>query len=509
MLVSLSPYLGFMENKKTKTESKIDCDLTSEAGWESFKKAITKEGVLNKSKTARPSILELKDRKLKFVIRVKIGSSEFRGAYATREEAEQAASDIENLRKEIPQIRAAKTFRVKGGEYKTLMTLAGLMRLWFETPTTQKPSTKLTMYHVFDQLIAPTLGSKMLHQIEESDVEEILHKLKNNNGSSQRPITIRTCLSHLDKLAGKKLKYPKEYRLQFIPVEVLQGLKFKKARHHKAVSPEVLSNIIKRMFEVKEHAIPHLNQFTPYMYLFASLTGVRGGELRALRWGDLNSENLSVERTVTRQGVKTSSLVKIVGIETPVQKIVSREYIADTPKTSGSCRTVPLNYELKSVLPELKALWTKLMKKPPTSDDLIFCVYQDLRYKNDPQGRSSRFGEFIGATNFSRSLKTYFRHAKLNEFTTMHQLRASFATTLLRTSPNPSTALVNMKALLGHGDINTTSIYAQSDAREKQQLVDSMPAFLGRDDQLENAEELNLDNMTKQELLAVIKKLKG
>jgi site-specific recombinase XerD len=71
----------------------------------------------------------------------------------------------------------------------------------------------------------------------------------------------------------------------------------------------------------------------------------------------------------------------------------------------------------------------------------------------------SQMGKAMSARTIGHVIKTYARKAGLDDDVSAHTLRHTFATWYLQDNPGQ---LVELAALLGHSDLNTTAIYTQS-----------------------------------------------
>lgn len=164
-------------------------------------------------------------------------------------------------------------------------------------------------------------------------------------------------------------------------------------------------------------------------------TGLRIGEICALRWEDIDSENgmLQVQRTLERIYVLSDG-----NKHTELQ--------LSTPKTRNSQREIPLTKDLLRLL------------KP-------------FRKVVNPQ--------FYVLTNSSkptepRTYRNYYRHLlnSLNiPFIKFHGLRHSFATRCIESGCDSKTVSI----LLGHANISTTlNLYVHPNFDQKKRCIDTM-----------------------------------
>jgi integrase len=182
------------------------------------------------------------------------------------------------------------------------------------------------------------------------------------------------------------------------------------------------------------------------IFRVAAFTGLRLGELRALRWGDVDW---------VRQIIR-----------------VRRSYTwgAEGAPKSGKVRSVPLSDQPARALERLsrRDLWTG-------DDDLVFV---------------SQTGGFVDESALRRRFYKALKAAKLPRMR-FHDLRHTFGTLAVQ-----AFSLTDVKAFMGHADIQTTMIYAhhvpQHDAADKlTRLLGAHPARRTVDARFENDEDPN------------------
>jgi integrase len=181
-----------------------------------------------------------------------------------------------------------------------------------------------------------------------------------------------------------------------------------------------------------------LGRIEHVLYLAAAMTGMRRGELLALRWRDVdwNAGQIRVRRTYTRGQF-------------------------GAPKTRRSSRAVPLAERLREELRRHREL----------SDyqgelDLVFCHPQSGRVL-DPSRMRRRFQEAA-------------RSAELRPVR-FHDLRHTFGTRMAAAGA----PLRAIQEWLGHNDYRTTSIYADYAPDVTQGAVWAARAFPARDESVD------------------------
>ena len=170
-------------------------------------------------------------------------------------------------------------------------------------------------------------------------------------------------------------------------------------------------------------------------------TGLRIGEICALRWSDINVADgtITVSRTIERiyiiEGEKKHT-----------------ELIINTPKTKNSCREIPMSKELLAMI--------KPLKKVVNED---FYVLTNDERPTEP--RTYR--------NYYNGLMVKLNIPKLK----YHGLRHSFATRCIEAGCDYKTVSV----LLGHSNISTTlNLYVHPNMEQKKRCISKMFKSLGK-----------------------------
>ena len=170
-------------------------------------------------------------------------------------------------------------------------------------------------------------------------------------------------------------------------------------------------------------------------------TGLRIGEICALKWSDINVTDgtITVSRTIERiyiiEGEKKHT-----------------ELIINTPKTKNSCREIPMSKELLALI--------KPLKKVVNED---FYVLTNDERPTEP--RTYR--------NYYNGLMVKLDIPKLK----YHGLRHSFATRCIEAGCDYKTVSV----LLGHSNISTTlNLYVHPNMEQKKRCISKMFKSLGK-----------------------------
>lgn len=171
------------------------------------------------------------------------------------------------------------------------------------------------------------------------------------------------------------------------------------------------------------------------------VTGLRIGEICALKWSDINVTDgtITVNRTIER--------IYIIEGERK-----HTELVINTPKTKNSCREIPMNRELLAMM--------KPLKKVVNGD---FYVLTNDEHPTEPRTYRNYYNRLIE--------KIGIPHLKY------HGLRHSFATRCIEAGCDYKTVSV----LLGHSNISTTlDLYVHPNMEQKKRCITKMFKSLDR-----------------------------
>ena len=152
-------------------------------------------------------------------------------------------------------------------------------------------------------------------------------------------------------------------------------------------------------------------------------TGLRIGEICALKWGDINFKKnyLVVNKTIQRIYMKNDK-----------KNERKSKVIITTPKTRNAIRMIPINYEFAKFLKELK------------KDDDCYILSSKTKY--------------IEPRTFRKYYYRVLRKLEINNMN-FHSLRHTFASNCIRLGCDYKT----VSELLGHSSVNITlNIYVHS-----------------------------------------------
>lgn len=287
-----------------------------------------------------------------------------------------------------------------------------------------KQSTMAAYVLILENHILPTFGED--NSLPEQSVQAfVLHKIE--SGLSTKSVKDILIVLKMVMKFGVKKEWMTYYEWD---------IKYPPSSENKVL--DVLSVTNHR--KILNHIQSHFTFMGLGIYISLS-TGLRIGEICALKWSDINVTDgiLTVNRTIERiyiiEGEKKHT-----------------ELVINTPKTKNSCREIPMNKELLGMLKPLKKV---------VNDDYYILT-------NDERPTEPRTYR-----NYYKRLMEKLDIPKLK----YHGLRHSFATRCIEVGCDYKTVSV----LLGHSNISTTlNLYVHPNMEQKKRCIDKVFKLLGK-----------------------------
>lgn len=281
-----------------------------------------------------------------------------------------------------------------------------------------KKSTFAAYSLIVETHLLPAFGH--LTAVTEKDVQDfVLHKL--NGGLSQKTIKDMLIVLRMILKYGAKKNY-----CVYAPIDVI----FPTDRERQELEVLSIANQKKIMRFVEDNFT-----FRNLGIFICLSTGVRIGEICALTWEDIDTENgiIHIRKTIQRIYIRENS-------------VRHTELMIDTPKTATSIRDIPMTKDLLSVLKPLRKV----------VNENFFVLTNDI------------------APTEPRTYRNYYKKllAKLDiPPIKFHGLRHSFATRCIESHCDYKTVSV----ILGHSNISTTlNLYVHPNYEQKKKCIDKM-----------------------------------
>ncbi len=277
---------------------------------------------------------------------------------------------------------------------------------------------------ILENHILPTFGED--NSLPEQSVQAfVLHKIE--SGLSTKSVKDILIVLKMVMKFGVKKEWMTYYEWD---------IKYPPSSENKVLDVLSVSNHRK----ILNHIQSHFTFMGLGIYISLS-TGLRIGEICALKWSDINVTDgiLTVNRTIERiyiiEGEKKHT-----------------ELVINTPKTKNSCQEIPMNKELQGMLKPLKKV---------VNDDYYILT-------NDERPTEPRTYR-----NYYKRLMEKLDIPKLK----YHGLCHSFATRCIEVGCDYKTVSV----LLGHSNISTTlNLYVHPNMEQKKRCIDKVFKSLGK-----------------------------
>ena len=321
-----------------------------------------------------------------------------------------------------------KTEDVQGKEYTSRQRYAaGLFQIWLdEAGTRLKPSTCESYYYCLQGYVLPHFRLPENKQLSKESVlrfVQAIHKNDTLSASYRRKILsiFKTALRDISK------SFP-----EYVPL--MEAVVYPKVR----VGEEIPVFSVREQ-QILEYAVQSAADSRLFGVILCFYTGIRLGELCALKWMDIDMDTgiMSISRTVTRIRNPESSPCKTMLWE-------------GTPKSRTSVRKIPLP---ALVLKRLKEYFPA-----PQSEDCYILSGKPVPF--DPRA-------------YQRLYKRLLKTAGVRE-QKFHALRHTFATRALELGVDIKT----LSEFLGHSNVSITlNIYTHSMMEQKIKAIEKFNAM--------------------------------
>lgn len=290
------------------------------------------------------------------------------------------------------------------------------LNLWLNNyvKTSCKRRTCEVYTQTIEKRIIPFLGDKDLSELTPQVLQEFVTKLHSPEGQSLAANTVNGVIT----VVQSSLKLAHD--LGYVPIYYGD-----KIRHPRTVEKKVDSLTVLEQRKIESY-IRDSKRYKLYGIVICLYTGMRLGELLALKWDNVDMQRAQINVVSTCY-------------------YINNERIIDSPKTAHSLRTIPFP---RQILP----LFRTLRKHAKTE-----FVIEDN-------------GMPICTRSYQRSFELLLKRLKL-EHKGFHSLRHTFATRALECGMDVKT----LSELLGHKNPNVTlRRYAHSMLEHKKQMMNKL-----------------------------------
>lgn len=282
--------------------------------------------------------------------------------------------------------------------------------------------------------ISPVLGAKQIAKISELDIRELIVQIQEDGFAHSTLVKVRKIISEMFEAAVDN------YYAKLNPAKKIRIGKDTTAKPVHALTQQ----------EQKLFVLFSSGKFYHNAYLFQLFTGVRPGELFALKIEDVDfqAKTISIKQTLLYkkgEGDKCG-------------------YIFHEPKTATSKRIIPMSNQCEAILKEQLRMKAHLQNEHPQPDE----VFKRLIFTtstNTPLNTSA----------YNSSIKKVIKRIRkkgyeIKDFTG-HDLRHTFATRCFESGIKPKT----IQEYMGHSSLQMTmDIYTEVFKEHKSMEIDKL-----------------------------------
>ena len=311
-------------------------------------------------------------------------------------------------------------------------TVAEWLTFWFQNYycTRTKLSTQATTSQAIRHHLIPAIGKKQLQKLTTDDIQEMINSMQSDGLA---PATIRRHYKTLKQALKKAVRLNK---IRFNPAE-------------NAELPENRKTEIKFLNTDEQDAlkkvIPDTTSGRAVRFLLG--TGMRVSELCGLKWTDIQSDGIHVERSnMTIEDWKNDGYINV----------------EDIPKTSAGKRVIPTNRTLLMLL--------EVQRKEQMKE----CLKTGRPFERGGYIFANAIGNPADRSNLGRAFRAMCKDAGIVG-RGIHSLRHTFATNWIRKSPD----VPSLSRILGHSDpAFTYKTYCHADADSMTKGMEMMEEYL-------------------------------
>ena len=293
-----------------------------------------------------------------------------------------------------------------------------ISKKWLEMKKNSiKESTYCNYMFIIDKYLMPTLRKTSLRKLIDYNYNNFIQELKTN-------LSVKT-VRDITNVLKSILKYSQEEYTCSINLKSINMPKLNVAKI------KVLNKREKGKLErycLKQNTLKSLG------VVVCLYTGLRIGELCALKWEDIDLEEkvIFVRKTLQRVYIEKENNSKI---------------IINSPKTTSSIRRVPINNKLYEILKPLKK-----------------------EYKNEDFFLTGSNEKYVEPRNYQNLFKLLLSECKVKPYK-FHILRHTFATYCIEVGMDAK----SLSEILGHSNVNITlSRYVHSSDKIKKKFLEKL-----------------------------------
>ncbi|EMI14714.1 tyrosine-type recombinase/integrase [Bacillus altitudinis] len=336
--------------------------------------------------------------------------------FLREKDAKQAAAEMEYILGKVKlDMKNKITFKELCDEWHSVYKLSGVKN---STLRTRRKEIRYLNKH---------LGHKKVKDISDKDYQKMLVKLKDEDDLSEGNISNIHAVARLIFRRAKQQKIilddPTEYAQKPKDIKTVEDLE-KQSIEDKYFE----KNELKTFLDIANKNFDH-EYYT--MFFLLAWTGIRVGELAALKWSDVDFENNSISITKTYFNDRDNT----------------KEFEILTPKTKGSVRVIDIEPEVIAVLKKHKANQNAVkiaIKNEWFDGNFIFGRMKRTKYYGYPPA----------VKTIEHRFKSVLKKSGIQKKLTPHSLRHTHTSLLAEAGVD----LHRIMARLGHTEDKTTRL---------------------------------------------------
>ena len=330
---------------------------------------------------------------------------------------------------EVKQKKAEAVSQLEIGQTRLKSpNFENIARQWLEElKPIRKKSTVVKYMSQLKNYIIPAFGNFNLSDINNEDIISFANKLltEGRNGQKLSPKTVSDIFSRMKSI--RRFAMLRGYEVNYVPTAVEIPLRQGQIRLLTSTEENKLLRYLKKHFDLTALGI-----------LLSLLTGIRIGELCALKWSDFSfsDKEFQVKRTMQRLHNLNEDTAKKTFIE------------IGEPKSPSSLRKIPIPAEL--------------MK------------YLKSAYVKDAYVLSGSENKFVEPRTMENRFKSVLRKCGVQRIN-FHVLRHSFATKCVELGFD----IKSLSEILGHANVNITlNRYVHPSMKLKHSNMNKLNSFI-------------------------------
>lgn len=310
-----------------------------------------------------------------------------------------------------------------------------------------EPSSYTRLYRVYECQIRDTIGKKYIGNITTKDIQELIDQYANPINSSMKPLSysglkriihlINPCLN---QAVEENIISSNPCKNVILPKESCMSVETKKQYSLNDNEIEQLKNACLEKYKTAGE----YKSRDAFVILLILNLGLRAGEALALEWNDFDFKNQIVHINKTIQA-------NIKNFNPDADKKTYNK-IKKSTKTYSGMRVLKLNSIVLQYIGELQ----EYDKRKGIKSNYVACT---------------SVGTINTEKNLGRSLKRIIARTDIQNNVTLHTLRHTFGSTLVRRGVN----IEIVSRLMGHAKISTT--YNKYIHTLKEQEMETMQMF--------------------------------